>query len=110
MTEPKPSAWLYKPTEALPPSAFPLSIAAPFSHTERANMDPRYWTETPTYTREAIEAEIVAWLRGKGAERLARVGSIVSGGGWKYDLGMSTMCDKAADAIERGEYRSKSDG
>ena len=55
-------------------------------------------------TREAIEAEIVAWLREIAA--------------WnnKHDDGLSGM-DKmaqgqleAAEGIERGEYRSKSDG
>jgi len=45
------------------------------------------WTETPLYTREAIEAEIVAWLRTD-----------------------SDAHYKPADAIEAGEYRSKSDG
>lgn len=39
--------------------------------------------------REAIEAEIAAWLRRARTD-------------WKWN--------DAADAIERGEYRSKSDG
>jgi hypothetical protein len=45
------------------------------------------WTETPLFTREAIEAEIAAALRAIGSMPAAIY----------------------ADWIERGEYRSKSD-
>lgn len=52
-------------------------------------------TERPLYTREAIEAEIVAWLRHLND-------AVFVPDTWDAD-------DLAA-AIEAGEYRSKSDG
>ena len=107
MTEPKPSAWLYERGHS--------------GHVHRTRLRdagiPYYgegFTETPLYTREAIEVEIVAWLQGKYKEQLSKVKHAKDGGssagGPDYDLGRATGYAFAADAIERGEYRSKSDG
>ena len=59
-------------------------------------------------TREAIEAEIVAWLREIAAQfpthpMLCFVGDAFGDDG-------NRLCAELADAIEAGEYRSKSDG
>ena len=90
MPEPKPSAWLYERREDAWPSALSFVRLPEKRWTEDQALV--FWTEIPLYTREAIEAEIVAWLRdGKGP--------YVEGYG-----------EDIADAIERGEYRSKSDG
>ena len=43
MTDPKPVAWMYEPTADRPVKD------RPFAQPNRANMDPRYWTETPLY-------------------------------------------------------------
>ena len=63
------------------------------------------WTEEPLYTREAIEAEIVAWLRNEASKAFPEnesdqdpMATVMA-----YTFGY-------AQAIERGEYRSKSDG
>ena len=85
MTEPKPSAWLYERRDRRHVHKMRLRDTGTHYYGEG-------WTETPLYTREAIEAAIVAWLRdGKGP--------YVEGYG-----------EEIADAIECGEYRSKSDG
>lgn len=54
------------------------------------------WTETPLYTREAIEAEIVAWLRD------CTLSSAIPDD-------PAQIVDDLASAIESGDYRSKSD-
>ncbi len=46
----KPAAWLYTPTPDRPVKD------SPFCQPNRANMDPRYWTETPLYSSDRIEA------------------------------------------------------
>lgn len=43
-TPPEPVAWMYTPTDMI------RLYDGPFAQTNRANMDPRYWTETPLYT------------------------------------------------------------
>ena len=86
MSELKPSAWLYVRREDAWPSALSFVRLPEKRWTEDQALV--FWTETPLYRREAIEAEIVAWLR---------------------ELNVRAL-DTAADLIERGEYRSKSDG
>jgi len=81
MTEPKPSAWLYDCEGELWASMAPENP----DYFEDAE-----WTETPLFTRDAIEAEIVAWLR-----EMKRADT-----NWPQVI---------AGKIERGEYRSKSD-
>jgi hypothetical protein len=75
MPEPKPSAWLYGPNDI--ETHPPVKMRGP-EHGE------------PLYTREAIEAEIVAWLRD-----MLRADT-----NWPQVI---------AQKIERGEYRSKTD-
>ena len=92
MTEP--SAWLYeRRDDAWPPAPSFIRLS-----NKRWIDDPLllYWTETPLYRREAIEAEIVAWLRE------------VSKGPKVYSV--QCALQDAASMIEHGEYRSKSDG
>ena len=85
MTEPKPSAWLYDKKKAS--GTISRQVLDFCSPVRRASG----WTETPLYTREAIEAEIVAWLREMKRDDT----------NWPQVI---------AGKIERGEYRSKSDG
>ena len=85
MSELKPSAWLYVRREDAWPSALSFVRLPEKRWTEDQALV--FWTETPLYRREAIEAEIAAWLRTDPDAHY-----------------------KPADAIERGEYRSKSDG
>ena len=88
MSEPKPSAWLYERREDAWPSALSFVRLPEKRWTEDQALV--FWTETPLYTREAIEAEIVAWLRD-----MLRADT-----NWPQVI---------AQKIERGEYRSKSD-
>ena len=58
---------------------------------------------------EAAEerAAIVALLRKMEADRLSRVGHIMSGGGRDYDIGRATGYGHAAAMIERGEHQPR---
>jgi hypothetical protein len=73
-----PSAWLYE------------GVEGPWLSLRQTRDALCGLTETPLYTREAIEAEIVAWLR-----EMKRADT-----NWPQVI---------AGKIERGEYRSKSD-
>ena len=92
MTEP--SAWLYERREDAWPSALSFVRLPEKRWTEDQALV--FWTETPLYRREAIEAEIVAWLRGKGLRA------------WGADCSGADEVTFYADAIERGEYKSHS--
>jgi hypothetical protein len=86
MTEP--SAWLYERGHSGHLHRTRLRQAGLHYYGER-------WTETPLYTREAIEAEIVAWLRD------CTLSSAIP------DDHAQIVAD-LAEAIESGEYMSKS--
>ena len=92
MTEP--SAWLYERREDAWPSALSFVRLPEKRWTEDQALV--FWTETPLYTREAIEAEIVAWLRD------CTLSSAIP------DDPAQIVADLAS-ALESGEYRSKSD-
>jgi len=103
MTEPKPSAWLYEYGQ---------------STVVRNCRQPHFdgYTERPLFTREAIEAEIVAWLRDDADQTEIEARAIVRNTTGNARQNAAEWAELVAikrglaSAIERGEYRSKSDG
>ena len=86
MSEPKPSAWLCEHPEGYCDVAKRQDFSGTYDR----------WSERPLFTREAIEAEIVAWLRD------CTLSSAIP------DDPAQIVADLAS-ALESGEYRSKSD-
>lgn len=68
MTEQQPVAWMYAPIKPLP------NHDPYFVQQNRANMDPRYWIETPLYTRPTpTDSDMVAAKDAELAARDARI-------------------------------------
>lgn len=79
----EPVAWMYRPVRP----AKGGFAEQPFVQFNRANMNPRYWTETPLYTREQAEREtvekLVDWLRSSGSRFDAILADELEEGAWK---------------------------
>ena len=114
MSEPKPSAWLYERREDAWPSALSFVRLPEKRWTEDQALV--FWTETPLYTREAIEAEIVAWLRFDADQTEIEARAIVrntTGNARQNAAEWAELVEikrGLANAIEQGQWRSKSDG